>query len=265
MKKKALILCALALVLVFVASSVLASNRIAEPTATPDGELNKLTKQTADPDDRLLDHKIVGGDASEKQLPEFTEVDISDSISIYPLLGGCYFGSCAIEFFAPSDSASVGDRRVVLSSNDIGFITNLGSDEGNMIGPGLSWDVRNTYESEWTGKTLICTCAEPVFDSSNYAYYPQVSDEATIRVLIYEGDGVVGYAMIHLWDISSSSNAYCFNGSIRKAVMFEHEGETVALTMDQANALIDEAERELIDGIDFSKLSGTAEDDVYNH
>ncbi len=262
MKKKALIICALALVLVFAASSVLASNRIAEPTATPDGELNRLTKQTADPDGRVLDHKIVGGDASEKQLPEFTEVDIKDSIAFYrPIMWGQYLGYSVVRFDIQSGGTPSGERKLIISCENGSML----SDENTGSSIEISSYV-DSFESGW--QVVFKMYGKPREHGPNgyfvnSEFVPSESEE-TVRVLICEGDGVVGYALIHFWNIDRGEAAFCENGSIRKAVMFEQDGERVALTMDQANALLDQAEHDLIDEVDFRELSRTDEDDLYN-
>lgn len=91
-----------------------------------------------------------------------------------------------------------------------------------------------------------------VGEYSKYGYYLWNYDHATMRVIIREGNDILGYALINFSDMYlhdrspewlCDDQGSCFESlEVVKAVMFMKDGEPYrGVTMDEVNALLDEA------------------------
>lgn len=235
MKKRLFTLLAVMLALMFVATAVFASSKTAQ------GQRKALDNPQKEALDKL-----------------YEEVSVIDQVRVdITMYSGPYYGAGQVLFDFTGLGEQMGERTLMVSVDNYNVedSENVSSKiiahyETDTL-PVLSHEITCNWNSKVElygepGVKLVST------DSwSGYCnYYTWNHDCAAVRVIICEGNDILGYARINFSDITHGGfrslpvEGYCHFGKaeVVKAVMFVKDGEPYrGVTMDEVNVLLDEA------------------------
>lgn len=184
----------------------------------------------------------VGHADSLGDIPTYAEIPLEDEIKLfYTGAFGFYRGAGLLFIDLPGYTMEFACDNAYLCDwyNDV---NGRRTPDGEFY---KSYTAENVYCAFVCGRT-------PGTDIDNYddrerLFYLQESD-ATVRVIIKDGERIAGYALICFWGADISFDAPKFeSGKIVKAVMFDKvDGEYPDVTADEVNKLLDEARDELV-------------------
>ncbi len=115
------------------------------------------------------------------------------------------------------------------------------------------YEIAGVREIEFENGGCVILYGDPEMytypDGSRCMAYVHNASEAYLRSIVFDGDAVVGYALMHFSTTRYEVGEACWGvfdeACIVKAVMFEKDGEPyLGVTEDEVNALLDQAKEE---------------------
>ena len=194
----------------------------------------------------------------------YEEVSVADQIDVFPTSGiNVIRGAAIVCFDFIGLGEQKGERTLTVSVDNYNvvdhnaYIYDQCDYYSHNIVPTLSHEITCGWNAnlDMYGdpvpnlKDYVNDCDE-FLERHEYGYYLWNYDHATMRVIIREGNDILGYALINFsdMDINDPFMRYnCWGNSfstfeVVKAVMFMKDGEPYrGVTMDEVNALLDEA------------------------
>lgn len=190
----------------------------------------------------------------------YEEVSVADRIDVFPTGGiNVIHGAAYVSFDFTGLGEQKGERTLMVSVDNYNVVNYKTYDQYDYYMynnvPVLSREITCGWDASLDMYGDPVANAEDyieVNERHKYGYYLWNYDHATMRVIIREGNDVLGYALINFSDMylhdRSPEWLYDFQGNcfesfeIVKAVMFMKDGEPYrGVTMDEVNALLDEA------------------------
>lgn len=188
----------------------------------------------------------------------YEEVSVADRIKLWnPYFSGCSYGALFVDFDFIGLGEQKGERTLMVSVDNYNVVNREnGSPDcvDNVLEVGLPV-LSHEITCGWDAHLDMYGDPALIMTEINGRTFPEIwfiwnHECATMRVIIREGNDILGYALINFSDMNESAltpepyggYAYFSTFEVVKAVMFMKDGEPYrGVTMDEVNALLDEA------------------------
>ena len=115
---------------------------------------------------------------------------------------------------------------------------------------GFQKNTTATLSGDWdeaeTGNLYVFNCSEESEDTYRQLL-PFETDRVLLRIIVRENDRITGYALVAFWEKLTDADPCFHSGKVLKEVTFRknEDGTYPDITLEEVNARLDRAEREL--------------------